>query len=975
MLGNRTLNIDKDFYEKSMSVFRDPDTSCSLYWSHFDLQLYWSHFDLQLYWNHFDLQLYWNHFVLQLYRNHFVWTITTLFCPRLYQNYCTPDNAGDYKTPNLALFGKVCQSSTFDAVPRPNAERAVDGISETNHTRFPCTMTNLEENPWWSVDFGSSFSIGFVTIVNHQDSGWRYLEGAELRIGDSPDGNNPRCATISGTSQSRPALRYFCNAMQGQYVHIAHTKPGILSLCEVKIYQHVPEAGETNSWKGRAAVSRSPALRSSMAAEQERDDFLMYFILMESVPAGSRPVEPGRLCCMSEEEYLQQVTSGDREPAGSLRVTAIEDDARIIEADVNALHPLTRHQAALLLAVASPAERLNGFLERGALEEACQARVGQRVLAEHGRKYYPAIIRYLGNRLDTSTLLPPMYLGVELEGEGEGCGQLDGTYKGVDFFKCKRNSGLFLPFNKVLFSGAELSDASATPTSQSDALTSTNQGEKEAFIMEDALRRSLAIIPKGNSLVQIQYKEGELAYGIIRWLGYLPYMDGTMAGVELEEDKGCTDGSWQGRSYFSCPPKRGIFVKLKACQPDTRFLSRQDSQPKSLEVNGHDKDERRGIPGKVPPLQGSDAVDILLGDMKGIQGHCNSCYMDAALFSLFSCSSALDSLLFKPSPQPDGQIQRTLREEIVNPLRKTGFVSADSVMTLRHQLMQESQCPSFTTSEKDPEEFLNLIMQRILRADPLLKLQSEGQRVQECYCYQIFIEKQQEMTVPNVQQLLEQSFHHARLKLAEIPSCFIIQMPRFGKEYKMFSKIVPSLEIDITDLLLDSPRECVVCGQLATYECFDCFQDVLLSSPGMKQYCALCSQQVHGHRKRKNHKPVPLKNPEGFHKAPGTRKIPRETLELFAVLSIETSHYVSFVKYGTEKGSWMFFDSMADRYGSENGYNIPRVSLCPEVATYLASPLKDLINQSPREMKGVAKRLFCDAYMYMYQSKRMALYK
>lgn len=40
--------------------------------------------------------------------------------------------------------------------------------------------------------------------------------------------------------------------------------------------------------------------------------------------------------------------------------------------------------------------------------------------------------------------------------------------------------------------------------------------------------------------------------------------------------------------------------------------------------------------------------------------------------------------------------------------------------------------------------------------------------------------------------------------VSQIPSCFIIQMPRFGKEYKMFSKIIPSLELDITDLLLDS---------------------------------------------------------------------------------------------------------------------------------------------------------------------------
>ncbi|XP_044150296.1 ubiquitin carboxyl-terminal hydrolase CYLD-like [Bufo gargarizans] len=756
---------------------------------------------------------------------------------------------------------------------------------------------------------------------------------------------------------------------------------------------------------------------------REVDDFLMYFILLEKVPVGSRTIEPGRLCCMSEESYLQSVT-GHQSPAQSLSVTVIEENVSI-DVDVNVLQPLSQRKAALLLAIRNPTERFNCFLERG-LEQAVQAEVGQRVLVEHEQKLFPALIHLVDNILDTSTLLPPVYFGVELEGEGEGRGNMDGTYKGVTFFKCKKNSGLLLPFNKVIFSGAPPSDDTGSTNPQSG---SVNRGDKVAYFVEDSLKRGIVVFssnqsatgfvevlpeettsgdllkipldsivkeqvttsddqslvqdgkPASNeeqrkldlevdSMVQIRYKEGELAFGIIRWLGYMPQKEDVMAGVELEEDKGCNDGSWCGQRYFFCPPRRGLFVKLKACQPDTRFLSSGDFPPKSPK---HSKSDGHRVPGKVPPLQGAAAVDILEGDMKGIQGHCNSCYMDAALFSLFSCSSVLDSLLFKPSTLPDGKIQETLREEIVNPLRKNGYVSADSVMTLRCQLKEESQCPSFTTSEKDPEEFLNLIMHRILGADPLLKLQSAGQRVQECYCYQIFIEKQQEMTVPNVQQLLEQSFHHSRLKLTEVPSCFIIQMPRFGKEYKMFSKIVPSLELDITDLLSDSPRECVVCGILATHECAECFKDVILSDCGPKQYCLVCCKQVHSHRNRKDHRPVPLKIPEGFLKTPN--KIPRETLELFAVLSIETSHYVSFVKYGTEKGSWMFFDSMADRFGSEEGYNIPRVSLCPEVATYLAAPLNDLMNQNPREMKGVAKRLFCDAYMYMYQSKRMALYK
>ncbi|XP_072007099.1 ubiquitin carboxyl-terminal hydrolase CYLD-like isoform X3 [Engystomops pustulosus] len=772
---------------------------------------------------------------------------------------------------------------------------------------------------------------------------------------------------------------------------------------------------------------------------REVDDFLMYFILMERVPVGALAVEPGQLCCMSEESYLQRVTepqSPDQSPAQSLSVTAIEMNV-MIDVDVNSLHPLSPRKAALLLAIRSPSERLSCFLERGLLEQATQALVGQRVLVEHEQKLYPALIHHVGSILDSSTLLPPVYFGVELEGEGEGRGNMDGSYKGATFFKCKKNSGLLLPFNKVIFSGAPpADDAGSVPQSGS-----VNPGDKVSFFVDDSLKSGIVVFSNNlaatgcvevlpeeapscelmkipldsivkeetaapdhqspvhdgkcgnpedpgkvkerplevNSLVQIQYKEGELAFGIIRWLGYLPLNEDVMVGVELEEDQGFSDGLWCGHRYFFCPPKRGLFVKLKACQPDTRFLSNRDSTPSSLQsekprtfyVSG--KDDGPRVRGKVPPLQGAAAVDILEGDMRGIQGHCNSCYMDAALFSLFSCSSVLDSLLFKPSSLPDGKIQQTLREEIVNPLRQNGFVSADSVMNLRCQLMEESQCPSFTTSEKDPEEFLNLIMHRILGADPLLKLQSEGQRVQESYCYQIFIEKQQGMNVPNVQQLLEQSFHHSRLKLAEVPSCFIIQMPRFGKEYKMFSKIVPSLELDVTDLLSDSPRECVVCGTLATHECAECFLGVLLSDSGLKQYCRPCNERVHSHHKRKDHRPAPLKVPEGFHATSG--KIPRETLELFAVLSIETSHYVSFVKYGAEKGSWMFFDSMADRFGSEKGYNIPRVTLCPEVATYLAAPLSDLTNHNPRDMKGVAKRLFCDAYMYMYQSKRMALYK
>ncbi|XP_042321038.1 ubiquitin carboxyl-terminal hydrolase CYLD-like [Sceloporus undulatus] len=481
-----------------------------------------------------------------------------------------------------------------------------------------------------------------------------------------------------------------------------------------------------------------------------------------------------------------------------------------------------------------------------------------------------------------------------------------------------------------------------------------------------------------NSMVQINLEKGNSVTGTIRWIGCLPKMQHKMAGIELDEEKGVSDGEFEGVRYFLCPPKRGLFVKLESCQPDMRFQSKTQTswEPTDLEKYSGGLDAA-GELSNSPPLRDDMAVNVLHGRMRGIQGHCNSCYMDAALFSLFSCTSVLDSMLYKPALPQDGHVQKILRDKIVNPLRQNGFVAARSVMDLRHQLTEKGECSSFATSEKDPEEFLNLIMHHILGIEPLLKLQSGKLKEQECYCYQIFIDKQEDLVVPNVQQLVEHSFLSSDLKLVEIPSCFIIQMPRFGKEYKMFSKIIPSLELDITDLLLDSPRECFVCGDVATQECSACFKDKKFADTGLKQYCDSCCSQAHSHYQRKGHQTTKLHIPEEFRRDGhhGSLRVPREKLELFAVLCIETSHYVSFVKYGPEKENWMFFDSMADRHGDENGYNIPTVTLCPEVAKYLEMPVATLAMEQPRDMEGVAKRLFCDAYMYMYQSKKMALYK
>lgn len=118
------------------------------------------------------------------------------------------------------------------------------------------------------------------------------------------------------------------------------------------------------------------------------------------------------------------------------------------------------------------------------------------------------------------------------------------------------------------------------------------------------------------------------------------------------------------------------------------------------------------------------------GKFKGIQGHHNSCYLDATLFSMFTFTSVCDSILFRPREPEDNEqyeeVQRVLREEIVNPLRKNHFVRADRVMKLRKLLDKLTSVKGLVNEEKDPEEFLNSLLAQILRAEPFLKVQICG---------------------------------------------------------------------------------------------------------------------------------------------------------------------------------------------------------------------------------------------------------
>ena len=106
------------------------------------------------------------------------------------------------------------------------------------------------------------------------------------------------------------------------------------------------------------------------------------------------------------------------------------------------------------------------------------------------------------------------------------------------------------------------------------------------------------------------------------------------------------------------------------------------------------------------------------------------------------------------------------------------------------------------SEEKDPEELLNSLLSQTLKASPFLDLSSG----QHAHLYQLFVERDERKLLPSVQELFEQSFLTSGVKLKKVPSVLILQMPRFGRQFKVYDRILPSQILDVTDVIEDGKK-------------------------------------------------------------------------------------------------------------------------------------------------------------------------
>ncbi|XP_064624502.1 uncharacterized protein LOC135485994 [Lineus longissimus] len=138
--------------------------------------------------------------------------------------------------PNLALKKPAGQSSVYAG---HSASLAVDGDRNPVHDDGSCSHMGNTVDPWWYVDLGTEISVGTVVIANRQQS-FERLANFDVKLSNTapPDG-------LSGATvcfhQDKPALdgevlQIPCRG-SGRYVIVQTMRTGLLSLCEVEVYE------------------------------------------------------------------------------------------------------------------------------------------------------------------------------------------------------------------------------------------------------------------------------------------------------------------------------------------------------------------------------------------------------------------------------------------------------------------------------------------------------------------------------------------------------------------------------------------------------------------------------------------------------------------------------------------------------------------------------------------------------------------
>lgn len=112
-------------------------------------------------------------------------------------------------------------------------------------------------------------------------------------------------------------------------------------------------------------------------------------------------------------------------------------------------------------------------------------------------------------------------------------GKNDGAVKGVAYFKCPPNYGLFAKLDKL----------SPLPQQQKPHPSQASESGEPEFNLGDR------VIADGGKK------------GTVSFMGPTQFAKGTWIGVSLDAPEGKNDGKVGGVQYFTCPPNHGLFTR------------------------------------------------------------------------------------------------------------------------------------------------------------------------------------------------------------------------------------------------------------------------------------------------------------------------------------------------------------------------------------------------------------------------------
>ena len=137
---------------------------------------------------------------------------------------------------NIAWKKQASQSSTAYG---GDANRALDGNTNSTYSQNSITHTNFEKQAWWQVDLGRSEQVGFVRLFNRGDGEVAKLLSNFDVILYNDKGEEVSKQYIKQLTSNQLDVQF--NGQLGRYIRIQlRHEHQALSLAEVEVFRHTP---------------------------------------------------------------------------------------------------------------------------------------------------------------------------------------------------------------------------------------------------------------------------------------------------------------------------------------------------------------------------------------------------------------------------------------------------------------------------------------------------------------------------------------------------------------------------------------------------------------------------------------------------------------------------------------------------------------------------------------------------------------